>query len=180
MARWIVRKVLTVSYRAIYFLMLFLGCIASVTRFWLQQCSMGTTDYGSNIFADHTAKSSLPRCSMTSVVRTCSSTRTCHYALGWSMCSRVAVSLYDRCEPLDAAPAVEGLAPEARSRKSTRSSLRTLDGTVDCDERAEPVEFSENMVEAFGAIHKIKTQGSLTLSCRESSTANYTLVNPAW
>ena len=132
--------------------MLFLGCVASLIRFWPQQCGMGTKDFGSTIFADDAAKSELPEFSVTSCVRTHLSKRICHCALGRSLCSRVAVSLYDSSEPLDAAPAVEGLAPEARSRKSTRSPLRTLDGTAECDERAESVDGDAVLREHGGGV----------------------------
>ena len=74
--------------------------------------------------------------------------------------SRVAASLYDTCEPVDAASAVEGHAPEARGRESTRSTLRTLDETEDCDELAAVAEQDGDLlVRGSGAQGDAKEKG---------------------
>ena len=126
--------------------MLILGCISSVIRFWVQQHGIGMEDFGSTIFLEVAANAELPEFFSMSDVRHRSVQITYHAQVAKGYCSRVAASLYDTSEPVDAAPAVEGQAPEARGRESTRSTLRTLDETMDCDELAAVAEQGDDLL----------------------------------
>ena len=119
-----------------------------------------------SIFAVRTAKTDLPTFSVIEHVHSCSSARSSRGILKQSKSSRVAIPLNDASEPLDAAPAVEGTETVASSQISTGSSLRTLDGTKECDGRVQPVGPDDRRVRRdVDVLGGEKTRERLTLSC---------------
>ena len=127
--------------------MLILGCISSIiTRLWIRQHGIGMQDFGSTILLEVAANAELPVFFSMGEVRHRSVQGTYRAQVANGYYSRVAASLYDTCEPVDAAPAVEEPAPEARGRESTRSTLRTLDETMDCDELAAVAEQDDDLL----------------------------------